>query len=161
MGLYSTFKTNSDLERQGRWFDIVSVKNADGTHPGFKMARMHKNNPEYLAAIEKVSKDLRQAIELDVLTEEAASPVMRRVFIETILLDWRNVFVPDPANDRQEIEIRYSKEEADKLMSELSDLYMLLVEEAKKLGNFRDAEVSAVAKKSLPPSKPHSANNAP
>jgi hypothetical protein len=147
MGLRSTFKANNELERQGRWFDIQSVRNANGTVPGFKMARMHKNNPEYLAAMEKIAKDLRQAIDLDVMTEEVASPIMRGVFVETILLDWRNVW-DDPEGTGVEVEVPYSKGMADKLMAELSDLYLLLVDEAKKLGNFRDAEVSAVSKKS-------------
>jgi hypothetical protein len=147
MGLRSTFQTNTKLEREGRWFAITSVKNANGTHPGFKMARMHRNNPEYLAAIEKVSKEMRQAIDLDVLTEEIASPIMRRVFAETILLEWRNVW-DSPSPGQPEVEIPYDKAAVDKLMTDLPDLYLLLVDEAKKLGNFRDAEVTAVAGKS-------------
>lgn len=158
MGLRSTFKTNNELERQGRWFDITSVKNANGTSPGFKMARMHKNNPEYQAAIERIAKDLRQAIDLDVLTEEIASPVMQGVFVDVILLDWRNVW-DDSEGNGVEVEIKFSKEAASRLMAELPDLYLLLVDEAKKLANFRDAEVAAVTKKSLPPSKTRSENS--
>ena len=160
MSLRSTFKTNNELERQGRWFDIVSVRNANGTVPGFKMARMHKNNPEDLAAMERIAKDLRQAIDLDVMTEEVASPIMRGVFVETILLDWRNVFDVVEGGST-EVEVPFDKAAADKLMSELPDLYLMLVEEAKKLGNYRDAEVSAVSKKSLPPSKKPLGSDAP
>lgn len=154
-GLYSTFKANTDLERQGRWFDLSSVKNKDGTVPGFKMARMHKNNPEYLAAVERVAKDLRQAVDLDIMTEEIASPIMRGVFIDTILVDWRNV------QDDEGNVIECTSANADKLMNDLPDLYLLLAEEARKLGNFRDNEVKAVAKKSSQPLNKPSGKDAP
>lgn len=154
MGLYSVFKTNNALEREGRWFDLTSIKNDDGTVPGFKMARMHKNNPEYQSRLERLSKELRQAIELDTLTEDIAGPVMRGVFVEAVLLDWRNVF------DEDNKPIPFSKENADKLLSELPDLYLILADEARKLGNFRNAQVEEVAKKSLPPLKTPSGNDA-
>jgi len=147
MGIRSTFATNNQLEREGRWFDLTSVKNKNGTSPGFRLARMHKNNPEYSAAVEKIAKELRQAIDLDILTEDVASPIMRRVFVETVLLDWRN-FWDDAEGNGVEVEIPYSKEAADKYMTEFTDLYMLLIEEARKLSNYRKAEVTAVSEKS-------------
>ena len=121
--------------------------NRDGSEPGFKMARMHKNNPAYQAAVDKIAKDLRQAIELDTLTEDIAGPVMKGVFVESVLLDWRNV------QEKDGTPIPYSKEAAEKLFDELPDLYMLLVDEAKKLGNFRTKEIEEVSKKSSLPSK--------
>jgi hypothetical protein len=142
VSLYSAFKTDKTQERQGRWFDIAGVVNPDGTKPGFKMARMSSGNPAYQAAIEAAAKDMRQALDLDLLTEETASPVMRRVFVDTVLVDWRNVY--DEAGNS----LPYSKEAAEKLFEELPDLYLTLAEEARKLANFRTKEVEAVAKKS-------------
>lgn len=152
MGLYQTFKTNAGQERQGRWFEIAGVKNDDGTEPGFKMARMAKSNPAYQAAIERVAKDLKQAIELDTLSEDVAGPVMRRVFCEVVLLDWRNV-----QNEKGEA-IPFNVENALQLFDDLPDLYFVLTTEAAKLGNYRAAEVEAVSKKSSPPSRQLSGN---
>lgn len=145
-GLYKTFQTDRKAEREGRWFDLVGVINEDGTLPGFRMARMSKSNPEYQAAVEHAAKDLKQAFDLDTLTENIAGPVMRKVFVETVLLDWRNV------RDNDNNPITFSKENALKLFEDLPDLYLTLVEQAQKLSNFRNKEVEAVAKKSLPQS---------
>lgn len=142
MSLYSVFKTDHSKEREGRWFELVGIKNEDGTEPGFKMARMSRANPEYQAAIERLSKDIKQAVDLDTLTEDVAGPIMRGVFVETILLDWRNVY------DENGQAIPYSKEAALKLFTELPDLYLVLVDEASKLSNFRARELDEVAKKS-------------
>lgn len=150
MGLYNTFGTDKELERQGRWFDIAGVTNDDGSVPRFKMARMGKNNPAYQSAMEKQSKELRQAMELDTLSEEMAGPVMKAVFCSTVLLDWEHV------QDREGKEIRFSPAAAIALFDDLGDLYMILIEEAKKLANFRAKELDEAAKKSPPPSKRHS-----
>lgn len=147
MGLFSTFKTNKDAERQGKWFDIAGVANDDGTKPRFLMARMGRNNPAYQAAMEKQSKELRQAMELDILTDEVAGPVMRGVFCSTVLLDWEHV------QDESGKEIPFSVDNAKSLFEELGDLYLVLVDEAKKLANFRSVELEAATKKSSPPSK--------
>lgn len=152
MSLYGTFKTNTEQEREGKWFDLQGVINPDGSTPGFRMARMSRSNPTYQAAMEKHGKDLRQALEMDVLTEDMAGPIMRGVFIDTILLDWRNVY------DEAGVKLPYSKAEAASLMEDLPDLYMLLVSEAQKLGNFRATKLEEVAKKSPPPSKTHMDN---
>lgn len=152
MGLYDTFKTNNSQEREGKWFYLTGVKNDDGTEPGFKMARMSKSNPAYQSAMERVAKDLRQAIALDTLSEDVAGPVMRRVFVEVVLLDWKDVYTENGQA------IPFSADNATKLFEELPDLYFILVEEAQKLSNFRAGEINAVAKKSLPPSKQRSDN---
>jgi hypothetical protein len=150
MGLYDTFKTNKNAERDGKWFDISGVINENGTVPRFKMARMGKNNPAYQAAMEKQSKELRQAMELDTLTDAVAGPVMRKVFCTTVLLEWEHV------QDETGKEIPFTVENAETLFEDLGDLYLILVEEAKKLANFRAVELDAAAKKSSPPYKRHS-----
>jgi hypothetical protein len=146
MGLFNTFGTDKALERQGRWFDIAGVVNDDGTKPRFKMARMGRNNPAYQSAMEKHSKELRQAVELETLTNEVAEPVMIAVFCSTVLLDWEHVQGPDGK------EIKFSEKNAIKLFEDLGDLYLVLVEEAKKLSNFRAKELDEAAKKSSQPS---------
>lgn len=146
--LYATFQTDTTLEQEGKWFAFVGVKNADGTEPQFLMARMSSTNPAYQAAIEKHSKNLRQAMDLDTLTEDVAGPVMKGVFVDTILLDWRDV--KDPKGNP----LNYSKANATKLVADVPNLYLALVEEARKLSNFRAAAIEQVAGEYQPPSDP-------
>lgn len=147
MGLYQTFQTNREAETSGRWFELVGVVNADKTVPKFRMRRMGSTNPEYQAAIERVASEMKQAVELDTLTEDIAGPIMRQVFVDTVLVGWENVEGKDGNK------IQFSPEAAFTLFEDLPDLYLVLVAEAKKLSNWRAKEVEAVAKKSLPPSK--------
>lgn len=149
MSLRKTFGTNKELERTGRWFDLGVAPNPDKTLPGFKMARMSASNPAYQAAVERISQDLQIAIELDRLNEEVAGPIMRQVFVETILLDWRNVWIDD--NDTGPTP--YDKDVALRLFEELPDLYMTLFNQAKKLSNFRDNDIEEVAGKLQPSSE--------
>lgn len=139
-GLFGAFKTNNEAEKTGRWFNFTTA-NEDGTLPGFKLARMSKSNPVYQTAMEATAKELRREIELDILTEDAADPIFRKVFIDTILVEWRHV---QDANNQV---IPFSKENAEALFEELPDLYAVLVEEARKLANFRAKAVDAVTEK--------------
>jgi hypothetical protein len=146
MSLRTAFKTSDDIT-SGRWFTFDSLPNDDKSIPAFKLGYMSNTNPAYQAAMERVSKELRRDIELDILTENTAGPVMRGVFVDTILMDWRNVQTDGGDN------IPFSKEAATAFFAELPELYLTLVGEAKKLANFRAESKEAVAKKSVPPSK--------
>lgn len=140
MTLFTAFKTNTDAEVTGRWFDLPTL-NTDGTKPGFKLARMATTNPVYQTAIERLSKELRRDIELDLLTEAVAGPVMRGVFVDTILKDWRNIY------DEQDQPLDFSKEAAAELFKVLPDLYLMLVEEARKLANYRAESIALISGK--------------
>ena len=153
MGLFKTFKADNQLERSGKWFDLPVVVNDDGSNPGFLMARMSENNPEYQAAIERVSPTVQMAMETGTLTEANSGPIMRKVFVDTILLDWRNVVDDTGEFGVKGQAIPYTKENADKLLQAVPDLFKILMTEAKKLGNFRATEVKEAAGKSLPPSE--------
>lgn len=152
MGLYNTFQSDNKAEREGQWFSISAAANDDGSVPKFKMARMHANNPAYLAALERVYKDYGVAIENDILESGKAKPVLLEVFVTTILLDWENV------QDGEGRPVPFSPENATVLLNDLPDLYDILKEQAKKLGNFRKAEEDAAVKKSPPPSEQSSDN---
>lgn len=136
-GLYGVFKTDNELEVAGKWFDFSP--NTDKTIPGFKLARMSDTNPRYQSAIEALSKELGRDIELDILTEERAKPHFMKVFLDTILVDWRNV------QDAKGNEIPFTKENAAAIFHDLPDLYRVLINEAKKLTNYRNAAVAAVS----------------
>ena len=133
MSLYKTFGTDTDLETKGVWCEFPT--NEDGTVPGFLLARMSSTNPKYQKAIEQIAKKHKQEIELDILSEATAKPVMLAVFLDHILLDWRNVQTEAGKN------LPFNRANAEKLMKELPDLYTVLQDFAKRLSNYRKAEV--------------------
>lgn len=152
MGLYNTFKSDGVKEREGRWFSISAAANEDGSVPKFKLARMHSNNPAYQAALERVYKEFGVAIDNEILESGKAKPILLEVFVTTVLLDWENV------QDHEERPIPFSVENATTLLNDLPDLYDVLKDQARKLGNFRKSEEDEAVKKSSPPSDQSSAN---
>jgi len=136
-GIYGAFQTDSNMEVSGRWFDFPP--NDDKTVPGFKLARMADTNPAYLKGLEALQKELGRDIELDILTDAQARPHMMRLFVDTVLVEWRNL------QDATGVEIRYSKENATALLNDLPDLYRTLVREAQKMTNYRNAALVKVS----------------
>ena len=137
-GIYGAFKTDNSLETAGKWFPFSS-RNEDGSIPRFKLRRMAETNPQYLAALERLQKELGRSLELDLLDDKENRAHMVRVFVDTVLVTWENVF--DADNKLME----YSKETATALLTELPDLYRVLAEEARKLQNFRTHTVATVS----------------
>ena len=135
MGIFNTFKTDMQAEKEGVWKEFDA--NKDGTKPAFLLRRMGPTNPEFQKHIERFSKTYKTELNLDILTEEQAKGPMLDAFVETVLVGWRNIQREDGTA------IEYSKENAKALMLELPDLYIVLREMAAKLSTFRDIEVTA------------------
>lgn len=137
MGIFDTFETDAKAESEGKWFNFPA--NKDGSKPGFLLARMARTNPRYQAALEAVGKTFKTEIKLDVLSEELAYEPMLEVFLDTILLGWRNV------QNKEGQEITFSKENARELFKKLPALYDVLRENANSLSAFRSVEAEGVA----------------
>lgn len=136
MSLYKHFGT--DIE-------IASVQfpaNADNTVPTFQLARMADTNVEYAAAIEKVARDHKMEIDLDMLTEKVAKPIMLKVFVRTVLRGWDAVQTADGQV------LPYNEDNAIKLLTDLPDLLTVLRNKAQQLSLFQKREVEGVTKKS-------------
>lgn len=146
MSLLSAFKTDKKKEATGFWFEDTGVINDDETTPGFLLARASASNPKFAKGAEAIGKKFKRQLETDSLSNEVARTLNKALFLDTILLDWRNVWLPTDDDSGTEHLVPYSRENADKLFDLLPDLYELLEGEAKKLSNFRDAEIENDAK---------------
>lgn len=133
--LFSAYKSDPTKAAKGFWFEDTGVINDDGTTPGFLLARAHTTNPAFAKGAEAVGKKFKRQLENDTLTGDQARVLNMALFLDTVLLDWRNVF-----GENGEA-IPFSRDNADKLLLLLPDLYELLEAEAKKLSNFRAAEI--------------------
>jgi len=142
MSLYDRFETDTVAETEGVWFDLPSP-NEDGTLPGFKLASMGEGNKEYVKALEAVQRKYRSDIELDILSNEKAKPILLEVFATTILKDWRNIY-----DKNGESAGSYTPAKGIALMTALPRLYALLSAKASGMDLFRTASVEADAKNS-------------
>lgn len=149
MSLANKFKTDTAAASGGVWFDYSSLPNADGTIPGFKLARMSKHNKPYLAAMRKLT-DIFDTAEDGSITvppaeEEKAEDAMREAFVSTVLVDWRNF---QPNDDG--VALPFSLDAARQLFADPAwiDLYGDLTEKARKNANFREKAQQAQAKNS-------------
>ncbi len=125
MSLKSAYKTNLSSVNEGIEVKINSEKNKDGTVPTFTIARKSGQNKNYIKAVNKSTDNLLSKFgvtEMSKLSSEQDKELTLSWFIDTILLDWKNV---EPDDDG--VKVPYSKENAKKLFSDESwhDLYLL------------------------------------
>ncbi len=128
--VYDLFETETDAEVGGTWIDIGPSK--------FKLARAGGANENFMKTAAKRLKPFQSAI--DSLPRKAADELARGIFIDTVLLDWKDV------TDRSGKVIPYSREAATKLFTDLPNLFIALQNEANKMSNFTKSNLEAAAK---------------
>jgi len=138
MSLYENFETNKELEVGG--VPMEYSPNKDGTVPTFNVTRMSRSNTRYTKRLEAATKPHRRSIQLETMDNGLAEKISMQVFVDTILLGWKNV-----QNRKGEV-VPYSKEAALKLFMELPDFYDDLQARASKASEFRDAAIEEEAK---------------
>lgn len=146
MSLKSQFKTDTTAARDGVWINYSP--NSDGTVPGFRLARMSKQNKRYTAKMRDATKAHEGddgLVNFDNIPEAEAEALLLDVFVDTVLLEWRNV---QPEDDG--VVLEYSKENATKLLGsdDWADLYGDLSTKARKAATFRQKALEAQAKNS-------------
>jgi hypothetical protein len=144
MSLRDKFKTDNDAAREGVWFEFPA--NSDGTVPAIKLARMSRHNKRYTLAMRRMSSKYETesgVADFSSLSEDQAEALLLDVFIDTVLIDWRNI---QPEDDGEVL--AYSKEAAKQLLGDPSwlDLYTDLNEKARRAASFRGKQLEAQAK---------------
>jgi len=129
MSIFNQFETDQDAEKDGIWIEYG--ENEDGTIPAFKVSRMSKNNKRYSKALDRATRPHRRAIELETLKDDTAERVFMEVFVDTILMDWKNI------QTKQGSEIALTKEKALEIFNALPELYEDLQNNARKASLFR------------------------
>lgn len=146
MSLKNKYKSDSSLAREGVWIDLVP--NSDGTVPGFKLARVSKQNKRYGQVLSKYSEQYAQedgSLNAQDIGNENAEKMLLDTFLEAVLLDWRNF---QPEDDG--VALPYSIEAARAILGDEDwyDLYAELNTQAHKVANFRQKAQEAQAKNS-------------
>lgn len=138
--LYDNYQTDKGAESTGVWIDDSGAS--------FKLARMGGANTKFQRAMTAAMKPYMREIQLGVIDDAALEPILRKVFIDTILVDWKGVTGPSNPEtpDVEGDPIPFSADAAVQLFADLPDLYSRLRTEAQSYANFR-ASTLAVASK--------------
>lgn len=147
MGLYSSFKTNADLEKTGISLDLGYVR--------IKLARAGGSNQRYNAAMEKVSKQHQRAIQNGLMENSRAMEILREVYAECVVLDWETNVAEagDEPEFKRGIEspdggelLPFNKENVIATLKALPDLFVELQTTATNIQFFRQSLIDDAVK---------------
>lgn len=130
---YELFETSKQAEAEGVWVDIGPFS--------FKLARAGGQNSTFMKEASKRFKPYQIAINNDTMPQDMALDLVIDIFVDTIVLDWKNV--GDKSTPPKEIP--FSKDAARELFRDLPNLFQELQTQATKTGNFRAQNLEAAA----------------
>ena len=146
MSLKKKFKTDATAANDGVWFDYPGQPNEDGTVPGFKLARKGSQNKAYTKAMREFTKahtNEEGVFDTDDMGEEEGEAVELSVFVEGLLIEWRNF---QPNDDGKVLE--FNEANARTIFGD-GDWFDLRSDLAKRCGHadaFKAAQLKAEAK---------------
>lgn len=129
--LYKAFGSDEKLVAEGSW---VTVELGEETlqPPRFKLGYMSDvSNPKYAACVERHAKPHRRQLLAGNLSARKQKKIHIDTFAESILLDWQHVY------DQHDKPLPFSVEAAKILLTDLPELYSILVGEAMDIANFQ------------------------
>jgi len=130
MNIYSLFKTDGALEKEGIWIEYGTT---DGDKPiRIKIARAGGKNTDFSKALEKATKPYRKQIQTGMLEDKVADRLYKDVFADKVVLDWENVQGPDGKD------MKFTKPNVLKVFEDLPDLFTDLREQSTNATLFRE-----------------------
>jgi hypothetical protein len=139
MSLWKAFGTDEQMEVSG-----VPIKpagfNADGTEATFFVARIGGQNHQFTKIRDQIMRPYSREIEAGTLDPQHMFRLNVEVFVKANLKGWQHV------RDIDEQEIRFSYDNAIKLLTQLPDLYLTLAYEAGKIANYQAIATEAAEK---------------
>jgi hypothetical protein len=151
--LFAQFATNRKAEVEG-------VEVTFGGDAVFRIARMSKSNKRYQKMLEQETKPHIHAIRNENLSPEIDDQITMKIFIATILLEWKGVEAPElfTMEEHSIIDqgaaglspvkryVPFTPENATKLFKALPELYIALKDNAQKMSLFRAEEIETDSK---------------
>lgn len=135
MSLYKKFKTDSRVENEGIWIDF-------GESGRIRIARAGGSNGPFVRAMERVHREYRKQIQLDVLDAKKSVDLLVQVYADTVVLGWEGVTGEDGKP------LPFNRENCAKLLRDLPDLFRELQEHAGSMALFRESILEQDAKNS-------------
>jgi len=145
MGLRSTHKTDKNAETNGVWL-AVDMNDHNNEPIEIKVARMGRTNKNYTKALDLATKPYSASIQNETMPTALADKLMRKVFIQTILLDWKNLPKSELTGKEDDADLLdFTPENAMALFEALPGVYEHWEELAKKTATFRETELEGEA----------------
>lgn len=89
MSAIARFHTDKQLEKDGIWIDYGEFQ--------IKIARAGDSNPRYVQRRESLMRPLRRQIDNGTLSREKQDEILKQLFCECVVLDWKGaIFSDDP-----------------------------------------------------------------
>lgn len=131
MSAYDMFESDAKAEKAGTWIGLGTMR--------FKIARAGGANSDFIKLASQRFKPYQAAINADTMPKEIADDLVVGIFVDTIVLDWENVY----GRDKQLIP--FSKEACRKLLTDLPNLFTELQQASMKVSNFQKENLEAAA----------------
>lgn len=133
--LFSTFKTDTDIEVSGKWvYPVGEPTDSNPKPPAFKIARAGGANKKYTNKQTQYLKPhqalLRNVKDMTPERMDLLADIAKKCFFDAVLLDWENVF-----NEQGE-PVPFNRANAEDLMKQLPALYEQLNSDALSLSTF-------------------------
>lgn len=151
MGMYETFRTDKDAEKQGIILDYESFR--------VTVARAGGANKKYQKTLEHLARPLQRLIQTETLENERARDLLRETYARSVILNWelKTEEVDEKGRPvwKQGIEaedggtiLPFNKENVQATLEELPDLFDDIMDQAQKSALYRKALREEAAKNS-------------
>lgn len=143
--LEAMFASNPSAESKGKWI-WFGGEESDPDAFGFLIARAGGANSKYERKLFEESRPVQKLVQIErnkpsETTLKKLREITKKVFIETCLLDWKNIKTSSHPDG-----IPFSKQAAADLFEQFPELYDELVSQAQSSTTFRETDVEDEAK---------------
>lgn len=128
-GLYNQFKTDGNLEKEGIVLDYGP--NSSGKPMQIRIARAGGTNIAFSKSFERHTKPYRRMFQTGVIDDALSQQVMRQVYVDSVILGWENI------EDENGKELAFTSDNVNKVLTDLPDLFVDIVEQSKNAALFR------------------------
>lgn len=120
------FKTNKNLEKEGVWFKVVD------TEVSFLVRRFGGANEAEIKRVHaKYFAPKSRQIQANQLSDEEATELLIKSFVEVSLVDWKGVEIDG-------VEAEFDKEKAVEIFKEYPELFQTVFEYAKDFQSYKE-----------------------
>ena len=139
MSMYKQFKTNPDLEVGGI---LLEYTDPDGEDFRVTIARAGGANKKYAKVLEARAKPYRRAIQMEMMDNQRVLLILKRVYAETVVLNWEtknadDEFVKGIENPEGGSLLPVTVDNVEKTFLQLNDLFLDVKEQAERSVLFR------------------------
>lgn len=129
---YDMFKTSEKMETEGIILDYGSFQ--------IKVARAGGSNVAFAKTIERLTKPYKFALENGTMDHKLQMKLLARAFAESVILGWEGIV------DESGKPLEYSPDNAEKLLTDLPDLFQDIQSQTMKASLFKQALLDRAAK---------------